>query len=118
MLWFGVAGTPVIFISVGVPVVASINKPTGQPIITELKIEIDELRRICAPFLNNEFPTLLVVARGPIIVILLYTAFVCGCTAVCPDGMITAIPFASLSLSHPFDPETSATLLSLWQIAN
>src|SRR5262245_27292386 len=66
--WFGVAGTPVILISVGVPVVASINKPTGHPIITELKIEIAELRRICAPFLNKEFPTLLLAALGPIMV--------------------------------------------------
>jgi len=64
----------VIFLSVGVPLVASTNKPTGKPVKTELNTEIEEFLLICKPFWNNELiePTLVLVLEeliGPIIVI-------------------------------------------------
>ncbi len=67
-----------IFLSVGEPVLASINMPTGHPVIIELKIEIEEFLRICAPARNRLFPELLKVALGPTAVILLNTALVLG----------------------------------------
>jgi hypothetical protein len=67
--------------------------------ITELKIEIEEFLRICAPVLYKLLPTFAIVALGPIAVILLYTAEVWG---------VSELPLASLSLSQDEDFEISA----------
>src|SRR5690242_21720497 len=88
-----------IFNSTNLPLLPSINTPVGQPRNTELKIEIAELRRICAPARYKLLPLLFNVAKGPMEVTLLNIAPVWG---------VNADPFASLSLSNDSELERSA----------
>ena len=102
-----------ILLSVGVPLEASINKPTGYPIKTELKTDSAEFLLICKAFWNKVLiPEALVEVDvetiGPIIVILENTAEVCG---------VRAEPLASLSDSKALEPETSAIAASLTPVS-
>src|SRR6185436_4936910 len=81
------------------PLLPSISRPVGQPRIAELKIDIPEFLLICAPARKRLLPLLLSVANGPMAVMLLNTAAVCGSRFD---------PLASLSLSNASELERSA----------
>ena len=98
-----------ILLSVGTPLVASMYKPFGHPMINALKIEIVEFLLICAPHTKRLLPLFERVAFGPNTVMFENTAAVCG---------NNALPFASLSLSKDSLFEISATEESLSAIPN